>query len=509
MEFPVSGYKRQITIALCPKCGANLFPDNREVLHLCDYCGNSIILKYSDEPESQPGSDNTGYVLYWDQERVCHESGWNRQQSQGNLYWNILQYPYIAVRGMYDGEILKLPATLFRFKLAPEISVLPCFVVPLGEKPPGNKQMERLNKHLEWAQSRYSELFNGQSTFTISSEPPKIYFSTHDLAFYRNLNKKEANYIAGEILTFMDHNRYTCPYICFCVVQNEGDDFPVSCGQPFNGGFNTGGGIALVSSYALNRQANFQSTVQHELAHAFGLPHVSAYGYDMDRSPSILSYNRDHNTRDFQAAPQPGIFIPEDRRGLALNHRVFTGLDFDVVRDVPPGYRLYPDVYPNPRMEIPGQPQGIQVRTISGEAFSSKVTNIVQKVIRPSKAGGSTGYDQASMWHSEQTRTGWVMLEVIFPFPVEITSIRVHTQHSGVQHAAQSVRISTMGEKGVYQLRGEIRLRSIDERVGFPLTRTRGLKLDLKAGPSGYVVVRGLQFYSSAEEIFPPLLPCD
>ncbi|NTW45120.1 MAG: hypothetical protein HGB14_12005, partial [Anaerolineaceae bacterium] len=158
MDNPVYGQKRQITIALCPNCGANLFPENREIMRLCDYCGTSMILKYSNEPESNPGNDNTGYVLYWDQERVCHQPGWNRQQAQGNLYWNILQYPYKVVRGMFDGEILKLPATWFRFKLAPEISVLPCFIVPLGEKQPGNKQIERLIKHLEWAQSRYSEL---------------------------------------------------------------------------------------------------------------------------------------------------------------------------------------------------------------------------------------------------------------------------------------------------------------------------------------------------------------
>ena len=106
-------------------------------------------------------------------------------------------------------------------------------------------------------------------------------------------------------------------------------------------------------------------------------------------------------------------------------------------------------------------------------------------------------------------RDGWVTLEIIFPFPVDLTCIRIHTQHSGLYDAAKAARISVIVGKGTYQNLGEIALFSNDERIAFPQMHVLGVKLDLKAGPSGYVVVRGLQFYVDTVEIFSPLLPCD
>jgi len=42
----------------------------------------------------------------------------------------------------------------------------------------------------------------------------------------------------------------------------------------FNGGCNTAGGMEVMSSNTLDRAPNFQSTLQHEIGHALGLPHV-------------------------------------------------------------------------------------------------------------------------------------------------------------------------------------------------------------------------------------------
>jgi len=159
-------------------------------------------------------------------------------------------------------------------------------------------------------------------------------------------------------------------------------------------------------------------------------------------------------------------------------------------------------------MEIIGQPTGIVVRTTSGEAFSSKAANVVQNIIKPSLNTGKVSYDALRMWHSEKSATGWVSLELLFPFTVELTGIGIHTQHSGKYHAAEAVRISTRTKGGEYSLVKESRLRSVDERVNFIFTKAQYLKLDLKAGSSGYVVVRGLQFFSGSEEIFNPLIPC-
>lgn len=65
-----------------------------------------------------------------------------------------------------------------------------------------------------------------------------------------------------------------------------------------NGGFNTGGGTILIASRHFTDRPNGQSTLQHELGHAFGLPHIDAYGYPLrGNSPSIMSYNPKHHTR--------------------------------------------------------------------------------------------------------------------------------------------------------------------------------------------------------------------
>ena len=93
-----------------------------------------------------------------------------------------------------------------------------------------------------------------------------------------------------------------------------------------------------------------------ELGHAFGLPHVDVYGYDMDANPSIMSYNPTHHTDGFKPSKTPGILNPEDIRALALNRRIFPRLRFDPEKDVPKSYTMQKSVVLGP-MEIPGHPQ--------------------------------------------------------------------------------------------------------------------------------------------------------
>jgi DNA-directed RNA polymerase subunit RPC12/RpoP len=503
-----TNHSLDLTIAQCPKCGANLDVTVNQPVIACEYCGTPLILKYSSQSMlSTVDSSQQGYTLFWDGKQVGHEPNWTREQAVSNLLWNLAQYPERQVEGCFNGERFVLNQALFQFILPKTLSVQPCFIVPQDERRPNADQIQRLMRHMQWACERYAELLGGRNSFKLSERDMLIYDSPYTLPFYRSLSN-QANQVAGELLNFTGFNRFTCPYIFFTVMINPREDFPGGCGSPFNGGFNTGGGIVLVSSYALDKIPNFQSTVQHELGHAFGLPHVDAYGYDMKNSPSIMSYNQAHHTRNFNPSRTPGIFIPEDIRGLALNKRVFPNLNFNKNNSTPPGYHLYGEVRIIRRMEINGQPAGIAVRTPSGEAYSSKAANVVQNIIKPSIDTGQVTYDAARMWHSEKSAAHWVSLELLFPFPVELTGIGIHTQHSGKYHAAEAVKISARTNKTEYTVIKELRLRSIDERVPFAFTRAQYWKLDFKTGSSGYVVVRGLQFFSGSEEIFCPLIPC-
>ena len=51
------------------------------------------------------------------------------------------------------------------------ISVLPVFVVPGGQRGPSNSEKRLLMKHLQWTQERYREMLGGQSSFDIEDKP--------------------------------------------------------------------------------------------------------------------------------------------------------------------------------------------------------------------------------------------------------------------------------------------------------------------------------------------------
>jgi hypothetical protein len=387
-----------------------------------------------------------------------------------------------------------------------EVKVLPLFYVPRGEAAPTDDQATRLMRHLEWARTRYRELLHDQDTFTIAESKPRTIQSTHDLSFYRGQPERSAPRVASELLKELRYTRFNCPYILLVVMMNSADDFPLGGGRPFNGGYNTGGGILLVSSFSLDRVPNFQSTLQHALGHTFGLPHVDVYGYKMDSNDSLMSYNPRHHTKGFTPSSTPGELIPEDLRGLALNHRALPKLRFDPKTDIPPQYALAERIVPLGPMNLPNHPGGVQVTTESGEEFGSKVANIVQGQILPSKKAGGVTFDGNLMWQSAKTRTGWVTVEVVFPYEAELTRVEVHSQHSGQYHAAQAVRISVQGAKDAFESVKTAKLNSVDASVTLPKTKGQRWRFAFQAGKSGCVVLRGLRFFSGEDELFPPLV---
>ena len=196
-------------------------------------------------------------------------------------------------------------------------------------------------------------LLRGRDTFRLE-EKPAIYKSRYPLLAYRNLPESAAPQFVAELLAHFDCDRFTCPYIFVIMVMNPCEDWPSGGGRPFNGGFNAGGGLVEMSSYRLDHGPGFQSTLQHELGHSFGLMHVDAYGYSMQSNSSIMSYNPNHRTIESQPSSTPGRLIPEDIRALAANDRVFSELIFDAKHDVPSDYQIKPTRQLSP-MTLPGE----------------------------------------------------------------------------------------------------------------------------------------------------------
>jgi hypothetical protein len=223
---------------------------------------------------------------------------------------------------------------------ANQIVVRGVFFVPKNCPNPTMEDIKKLSRHIRWTRERYRAMLNGRDTFEISLRTTEIYHSRNPLDYYRNKPEDGAPWYLDELFDHFGYDRNTCPYIYVIVVANTKDDYPIGGGRNFNGDFNRGGGLVLLSLNALRNSPNFQSTLRHELGHAMGLVHVEEYGYDMENNDSIMSYNRKHHTKNFNESDTPGTFIPEDIRSLAKNKRVFKKLTFDEIKDIPKGYKI-------------------------------------------------------------------------------------------------------------------------------------------------------------------------
>ncbi|QEL15589.1 hypothetical protein [Limnoglobus roseus] len=385
------------------------------------------------------------------------------------------------------------------------VTVLPVFYVPKGQDEPTDAQAELLVKHVEWARGRYKELLHGE-TFGVAAGKPRVYQSPRDLDFLRKLPDRGLPTVTAEVLTHLKFTRFNCPHVLLVVVVNPANEFPVGSAQPLNGGLSTGGGVVQVCTFAMDRMPNFQSTLQHELGHAFGLPHVDVYKYDMKANPSLMSYNPKHHTKGLTPSETPGELIPEDVRALALNRRVFPALRFDPANDVPTGYAIADRIVPLGPMKLPDHPDGPKFTTASGEDFGTKVANLRAGPVGPNKKGKVT-FDAGTMWQSAKAAGGWVTVDVALPYETELTAVGVHSQHSGEYNAARAVRVSIAKEKGQSRKIAQVSLKSADEKVAIPKTKAKEWRFEFQAGESQAVTLRGLRFYAGADELFPPLVP--
>jgi hypothetical protein len=346
-------------------------------------------------------------------------------------------------------------------------------------------------------------MLSGRDTFTFENAP-LIHHSRTSLAELKASPEMGAPRIAGELLSATKFNRLDCPYIFVAVVMNEADTFPVGGGRPFNGGFNTGGGIVVVSSFALNKLPNFQSTLEHELGHAFGLPHIDVYGQDMAASASIMSYNPAHHTRGMKPSLTPGTLVREDVVGLSFNRRAFPKLAANRGQIAPPG-SAQPRLVPLGPMTIDGQPPyELAIKTESGETFGTKVSNIIHNQIAQNVGGK---FDSPSMWQSSPSLNGVASVLVNFPLSVTLTAVGIHSQHSGRFNAADHVQVEAFG-RADSRVAADAPLLGPDSVVPLLAPTTAKIwRLSFHAANNEEVTLRGIQFFTRYGELFPPPVP--
>jgi hypothetical protein len=443
-----------------------------------------------------------------------------------------------------------IAATEVALGAAPPLSILPVFLVPKGQTNPSTATRKRLMDHVNRAQDQYRVLLKGRIPFSVAVTTPVIVTDTSRTAaqYLAALDIDPATGNAVNPGMFLERlftkyavDRLSNPYVY--VIVPIGVDAS-TWGQPINGGINSGGGIVVLRPTDLN-SVNVQSTLQHELGHAFGLLHSFEKGqyngyagvsappspppanlaeppecaspmapcmphaamqcrFSVNRGWTIMSYNPCHQTTEMAASLNPGELLPEDLSRLALNQGVFPNLAFNPETDKAASYPLQEPIWFFPPLVMTSQISPVPtVSTAFGEDYGSKVFNVVAYTIR--KSNPQTPFDPITMWHSAGVNeSGWASLTVSFPKPTTLDTVSVHTQHSGQSHAADTLNISA-GNPAAYVTEEAI---AVDDSVRFSATTAKDWTFSFHSN-SGYVVVRGLRFFSQGMEYFPHQVPLE
>lgn len=130
----------------------------------------------------------------------------------------------------------------------------------------------------------------------------------------------------AELLRWRGVDRYAS--VVFLAIYVGAGDPIGGGGRTFNGAPGTGGGYVEMdhASLVADRPYPFQSTLVHELGHAFGLTHVDCHGRDLATDDSIMSYAREHWSRGLERSARPGTVNPEERFVLSLIPDAFAGV---------------------------------------------------------------------------------------------------------------------------------------------------------------------------------------
>lgn len=233
-----------------------------------------------------------------------------------------------------------------------EVGVVPVFFVAKGaELTDADYQQynQRVLRHLRITQKFYLSQLKTE-TFRIEDKA-LVYRSPNAVEAYHDpMRDPDPDDTLGtlkvrELLEWQKEDRFSSKrvYVILFVRPKGQPTGDLGFGRPFSGGPPVrGGGVVELELIDLihHETSPFQSTLAHELGHAFGLAHVDCHGYDMDTNDSIMSYNLAHHSHGFTESATPGILIPENFFVLAQNKGVFPGFDYVAAANDPTGAPL-------------------------------------------------------------------------------------------------------------------------------------------------------------------------
>jgi hypothetical protein len=156
-----------------------------------------------------------------------------------------------------------------------------------------------------------------------------------------------------------------------------------------------------------------------------------------------------------------------------------------------PAGEVFPHLHPEEELWLP------LVSTSSNNEYgNARVGHIVGPTISNNDA--TTGFVPATMWHSQYVgaSAGYTYADVAFSYPVTVDTLEVHSQHSGLYHAASWVQVQYWPEGSSSPVMAANQGVTPDAYV--PLTgspKSRRFRIWFYT-TDGYVTIRGLRFHT-------------
>lgn len=443
------------------------------------------------------------------------------------------------------------------FTPPPELAVLPVFLIPSDQNGAvGDVDLaaENFSAHLQMARRKYQTMLasNGTSrgTFTLASWD-EVTQDAHPVQSYEAMVEPlivdipdtamqvNAEYEAGvydflaPVLDAAGCVQATCPFVF--AVSIVGDPLAAEGARKLNHGLSNGGGVAFFNYDAgplgisePGATTTFQSTLLHELGHAFGLPHIFDYcegggcpaTHARWTSSSIMAYTLANQIAgcgypnpsgdpceyptDAIVDAMPGTLMAEDIRVLDHNDRGFPDLDWVIAWDGDVSYRGSSEG----KMSIAGQTTvdltSSDTRT-NGKPPTMLIGDKGQPMLEYFEA-----FDPIRLWRSKFVGDGqWATIRISLPDTLDLRRIDVYSGYASGSEVMTGVRLR----------RGRVTLAT--KLFGGPTANTNltfeggtlGSTFDLavRAGAGGTVALRSLRLVGRVDgedvEIYPAIEP--
>lgn len=216
--------------------------------------------------------------------------------------------------------------------------VQPVFFLPTDNATYSREEMSRFSDllfaHLNLASEHWRRILR-TDTFEITRDGARVYFARRPGSYYTMPKAADAAHLMlKELFDEYGDNRNTSRFIYLVIYARPAGALQgeiLGGARTMNGMPGTGGAFAHLelSSLLTDKPYPFQSTLVHELGHAFGLTHPSCYGYPLSENDSVMSYNPRHHSRGLPASPGPGELNPEEYYAIALNRLAFPSFVFN------------------------------------------------------------------------------------------------------------------------------------------------------------------------------------